>query len=139
MDKRNQEGYADPTAYQALTAVAKGEKTAAKRRPIVYVASPYRGSIEGNRSRAREFCKFAVKTGAMPIAPHLLYPQFMDDTDKEQRKLGLSFALALLGKCDELWVFGENISEGMRGEIERAEKRGIPIRYFSDKCEEVRS
>jgi hypothetical protein len=30
----------------------------------------------------------------------------MDDGDKEERELGLRFALILLGKCDELWVFG---------------------------------
>ena len=37
--------------------------------------------------------------------------------------------------CDELWVFGEEISQGMSKEISFAEERGIPIKYFSD-CEE---
>jgi len=60
----------------------------------------------------------------------------MDDEDKKERELGLRFALILLGKCDELWVFG-NISEGMAREITMANKRGMPIRYFNCKCEEV--
>jgi hypothetical protein len=44
------------------------------------------------------------------------------------------FALVLLGKCDELWVFGKP-SEGMSREIAKAKKRGIPIKYYNHKCE----
>ena len=76
--------------------------------------------------------------GYIPLAPHLHYPQFMDDDDKEQRELGLRFALILLGKCNELWVFNR-VSQGMAQEINKAKKRGMPIRYFNDRCEEVES
>jgi hypothetical protein len=58
----------------------------------------------------------------------------MDDDDREQRELGMFFALVLLGKCDELWVFGKP-SEGMSREIAKAKKRGIPIKYYNHKCE----
>ena len=43
----------------------------------------------------------------------------------------------LLEWCDELWVFGEVISEGMKQEIEWAKDK--PIRYFTEDLEEVRS
>lgn len=134
MDYKNTEGYADPTAYEALTAVAKSEKP---YKPLVYIASPYAGDTETNVRRAQGYCRFAVTKNCIPIAPHLHYPQFMDDSDKEQRELGLFFALVLLGKCDELWIFGDRVSNGMSKEIKKAEKRGIPIRRFSFKCEEV--
>lgn len=134
MDYKNAEGYADPTAYEALTAVAKSEKP---YKPLVYIASPYAGDTKTNVRRAQGYCRFAVTKNCIPIAPHLHYPQFMDDSDKEQRELGLFFALVLLGKCDELWIFGDRVSNGMSQEIKKAEKRGIPIRRFSFKCEEV--
>lgn len=134
MDYKNAEGYADPTAYEALMAVAKSEKP---YKPLVYIASPYAGDTETNVRRAQGYCRFAVTKNCIPIAPHLHYPQFMDDSDKEQRELGLFFALVLLGKCDELWIFGDRVSNGMSKEIKKAEKRGIPIRRFSFKCEEV--
>lgn len=135
MDYKNAEGYADPTAYEALTAVAKSEKP---YKPLVYIASPYAGDTESNTLRTQGYCRFAVTKNCIPVAPHLHYPQFMDDSDKEQRELGLFFALVLLGKCDELWVFGDRISSGMAQEIRKAAKRGIPIRRFNYKCEEVR-
>jgi len=135
MDRYNAEGYLDLTAYEALTAVAKTETAAKQYRPLVYVASPFAGETEYNISKARGYCRFAVSKGCIPLAPHLLYPQFMDDGDKEERELGLFFALVLLGKCDELWVFGEKISTGMAAEIAKAKKRGMPIKYFNHKCE----
>lgn len=134
MDRRNSEGYPDPTAFEALTAVAKSENPYL---PLVYVASPFAGDMERNITKAQGYCRFAVSKGCIPLAPHLHYPQFMDDGDKGQRDLGIRFALILLGKCDELWVFGERISEGMAREIAKAKRRGMPIRYFNHKCEEV--
>lgn len=134
MDKYNSEGYPDPTAYEALTAVAKSETPAKTYRPLVYLASPFAGDTERNIERARGYWRFAVSKGCIPIAPHLHYPQFMDDDDREQRELGMLFALVLLGKCDELWVFGKP-SEGMSREIAKAKKRGIPIKYYNHKCE----
>lgn len=53
-------------------------------------------------------------------------------------RLELEFEnIVLLSKCAELWAFGDNISEGMRIEISKAKRKGQPIRYFNDNCEEV--
>jgi len=106
-------------------------------KPLVYIASPFAGDTEYNISMARKYCRFAVSNNCIPIAPHLFYPQFMNDSDKEQRELGLFFALVLLGKCEELWVFGEYISAGMRKEIETAKKLSIPIKRFNSNCKEL--
>lgn len=137
MDRYNREGYPDPTAYQALSNVEREEKEAKVYFPLVYIASPYAGDTIRNTDCARGYCRFAVGKGCIPLAPHLHYPQFMDDGDKAQRELGLRFSIILLGKCDELWVFGDTVSDGMKREISKAKKRGIPIRYFNGKCEEV--
>jgi hypothetical protein len=135
MDRRNNEGYPDPTAYNALSAIEREEK-AKQYLPLVYIASPFAGDTARNTERARGYCRFAVSRGFIPLAPHLHYPQFMDDDDRSQREQGLRFALILLGKCDELWAFGVP-SEGMSREIAKACKRNMPIRYFNYKCEEV--
>ena len=133
----NSEGYFDPTAYQAMTAVLKEQQ--AKQipfHPVVYICSPYAGDIDANVSAARRYSRFAVDRGFLPIAPHLLFPQFLDDSKPEERELGLFFGNVLMSKCVELWVFGEEISTGMRREIERAKRKGYPIRYFTAGLEE---
>ena len=138
ISKRNHEGYDDPTAYEAMQAVTRDEMHRLKPyRPLVYICSPFAGDVAGNTERARQFCRFAVKQGAIPLAPHLHYPQFLDDSDPAQRKDGLWFAIILLGKCDELWCFGHTYSEGMKRELDKARKKGIPIRFFDSDCEVI--
>lgn len=136
MDMKNAEGYIDLTAGIALAHISREEK-ANSYMPLVYIASPFAGDTDRNTQRARGYCRFAVGRGYIPLAPHLHYPQFMDDRNKGQRKLGLRFALILLGKCDELWVFGDIISSGMAEEVAKASRRHIPIRYFTEDCKEV--
>lgn len=138
MNRYNSEGYYDPTAYAALSNIAREEKAkrrkeneqSKKYRPLVYIASPYAGDTERNIEKARAYCRFAIRQGCIPLAPHLLFPQFLDDSDKEQRQLGLRFALILLSKCEQLWVCGDTISEGMSAEITKAKKRGMTIKYY---------
>lgn len=142
ISKYNSEGYYDPTNYEALTHI-EAEQRALRQlqarvyRPLVYICSSYSEDVPSNKRKARVFSKFAVRQGVIPVTPHLLYPQFMDDRIPAERDLGLFFALVLLGKCEQLWVFGEHISYGMAREICKAESKGIPVRYFSEACEEV--
>ena len=136
VSKLNGEGYHDPTAYEALSAVER-ESHKKLYRPLVFICSPLAGYIERNIGSARRYSKFAVEQGAIPLAPHLIFPQFMDENDKAQRDLGIFFGLVLLGKCDEMWVFGGTVSQGMGIEIAKARKRGLPIRRFSEQCREV--
>ena len=76
------------------------------------------------------------KKNIIPIAPHLLFPQFLNDSDPKERELGLSFGNALLGICSEIWVFGERISDGMAAEIRCARREHYRLRYFTEGLEE---
>lgn len=136
--KFNSEGYHDPTTYEALSNIRKEEK-AAKRayRPLVYICSPFAGDTESNTEKARHYCHFAVRNACIPLAPHLFFPQFMDDAVPAERSLAMFMGMVLLGRCEQVWVFGSAISAGMAAEIEKAEKRDMVIRYFTENCEEV--
>ena len=137
-DYRNSEGYPDPTAGEALSRIAANEKQSLRAfRPIVYICSPFSGDVEGNIASAQRFSRFAVDKGYIPIAPHLLFPQFLNDNDPKERQLGLFFGNALMSKCAEVWVFGSIISPGMAAEIKRAKWKDYRLRYFNENCEEV--
>ena len=124
IDWKNHEGYADPTAYAALN-------RAIRQNRFAYICSPYRDNPRINVMRAQQYCRFAVSKGRIPIAPHLYFPQFMSEADEREKAMDMNFELLRL--CGEVWVFGEQITEGMAMEIERARK----VRYFTTKCEEV--
>ena len=136
-DYRNSEGYADPTAGEALSRILANERQSLRAfRPIVYICSPYSGDVEANVAAARRYSRFAVDKGYIPITPHLLYPQFLNDDDEQERELGLFFGNALMSKCAEVWVFGSRISAGMEAEIKRAKWKDYRLRYFTEECQE---
>jgi hypothetical protein len=73
-----------------------------------------------------------MEQGVIPYAPHLLFPQWMDDADPAQRTLATRMGLAMLEHADELWVCSETMSAGMKAEIEFAEVCCIPVRQKPD-------
>ena len=136
---RNASGYIDPTACEALQDILQDAR--AKRlgyMPLTYICSPYAGDVEQNLQNARRYCAFALSQGALPIAPHLLFPQFLGSEETEEtRELALHMGLILLSKCRELWFFGDTVSEGMKREISRARWRDMIVRRFTKDCKEV--
>lgn len=122
---RNIEGYYDPTASEAI----KRASTFGFR-PLVYICSPFSGDTEKNLERARAYSRFAVDEGYIPLTPHLMYPQFMNE--RTERELAMHMDLVILKHCKELWVFGENITSGMQEEIDLARKRNLTVKHFSE-------
>ena len=95
---------------------------------LIYMASPYAGDIEKNTAFAKKACRHVMNEGHAFFAPHLLYPQLLDDSNPQERQAGLDMGLAMLPRCDELWCYGDRISYGMHLEIEEAVRIGIPVR-----------
>ncbi len=93
------------------------------RKPFVFICSPYAGDIARNTENARRYMRFCGRARAIPFAPHLLYPQVLDEDDTKAAGTWLVFWHGRLGKCDELWVFGDSISTGMKQEIAKAKQR----------------
>lgn len=112
--------------------ISAEKRRAAKQsfRPLAYIYSPYCGNVSVNEKNARKYCRFAVESGYIPIAPHLFFPQFMDDNDPAERDTAMFMDFVLMGKCREVWVFGPTVSNGMASEIGLTKKRNQKIRYF---------
>lgn len=99
---------------------------------VVYICSPLRGDIERNIQNAHDYCKTSAQMGVVPLAPHAIFTKYLDDREPDQREQGLIMGHKLLLKCDELWYFGEHISEGMAAEIQLAKQNGIPVHQVID-------
>ena len=87
---------------------------------MIYICSPYAGNTEDNTAFARQACSYAISQGAVPLAPHLLYPQILNDSIPEERETGIRLGLEVLERCEELWICGDRMSEGMKREAEYA-------------------
>lgn len=112
------------------------------KKKFVYICSPLRGDYKKNTERARNYCAWTMKTfpHVIPIAPHIYFPQFLDDRDPTERNLGTRAGIELLGMCEEVWVFGlknprDLPSEGMKQEIEYAQRHNIPVAFIAPPSE----
>lgn len=136
MGHKTVEGYADPTAGIAMSRVMREYRQKQRRRfadrnrKKIYVVSKYAGNTGSNIRNAVKYCRYVIAEGGMPIASHLLYPAsgILRDEIEAEREMGLMFGLALLGICDEVWVFGD-VSPGMETEIKEARRLNKPVMF----------
>jgi hypothetical protein len=88
--------------------------------------------MERNKQAALDACEEAYRLGRLsgerfvPVTPLVNFP-YLNENDPKERDEALKLGLSLLTKCDELWVAGDRISEGMRGEIRAAVRLEKPV------------
>lgn len=98
-----------------------------QNRPFAFVCSPFRGDLEANAEKAREYSHRVFEAGYTPLAPHLLFPQFLNENNPAEREAGIQMGMGLLARCRLLVVCGDKISEGMAREIKLAGELKIPV------------
>ena len=104
---------------------------------MVYICSPYRADKEKNTERVKQYCRMADVYGCLPIAPHLYFTTFLNDDSIMDRSDGMYMALQLLTYCEEVWIFCNELSEGMIKEIKRAQELNISLKFYNTEREEI--
>lgn len=97
----------------------------------VYVAHPIGGDVARNMALVEERCEILFKTRPeiQPLAPYLMSLKFLDDSDPSARHRGMLYNREFFRSrlIDEVWLFGDRISDGMWQEILWAREFGIPV------------
>jgi hypothetical protein len=106
---------------------------------LAFIVSPYRAddhTVAEHEEIARRMCEYARRRGYTPIAPHLLFPQILDDAVPEERDAGMAFGLSILEsmRCySEYWIdtvfvyASHNITTGMACEMKLAYANGVRV------------
>ncbi len=97
----------------------------------VYICAPLGGNVEANLRKVKRYTKYALKCGTAPVVPHF-YALCLNDRIPKEREIGMAAGLSLLWFCDELWIFGDEVSEGMKAEIQFCQSLNIPVRKIRD-------
>ena len=116
-------------------------QTATRNQPEnkkVFICSPYRPEGKDDEEKkiwsvinimiAMLACDNAVERGYSPLCPHLYFPYLFLYGDPIECELGLRFGKEWLDLCDEIWVIGDQITEGMAEQIEYAIELGKPMK-----------
>ncbi|WP_304585016.1 DUF7768 domain-containing protein [Acutalibacter muris] len=97
----------------------------------VYICAPLAGDVQGNLEKAKRYSEYALRCGAAPVTPHF-YALCLDDSIPEEREIGMAAGMSLLWFCDEVWVFSDQTTEGMRAEIKLAHNLNIKVRIIKE-------
>lgn len=93
----------------------------------VYICSPLGGDVEENLRKVRRYTKYALLCGTAPVVPHF-YALCLNDFNPKEREIGMAAGLSLLWFCDEMWIFGDEETEGMKVEIQFCKNLNVKTR-----------
>lgn len=99
---------------------------------LVNIESPFAGGGEQAIAYARACMRDCISRGEAPIASHLLYtqPGVLDDTDYEERMLGIECGFAWNAHAEATVVYTDlGISHGMSLGIKAAKGAGRKLEY----------
>lgn len=71
------------------------------------------------------------------MIPHLYFTAFLNENNPNERMTDIEMGLELMGSCDEVYVFGFDITEGMKFELDHAAKKKKPVRLYDDRFNAV--
>jgi hypothetical protein len=97
------------------------------KRPIAYICSPSKGKMTANTKKACEYSRTVYTHGYTPIAPHLLFPQFMDDSIADERNETSLMNRVLIRKARIMFVCGDEITSNMQQEMLYARQIGLTV------------
>lgn len=108
---------------------------------IVYIAHPISGDIQGNLEKVRNIIREINLTepDVVPFAHYWVDCHALDDNVKEERERGIKndHEFFTRGFIDELWLYGDRISDGMWAEIQLAHDKNIKVVCKTDETRKV--
>ena len=103
----------------------------------VFICSPYRGDTKKNLEKAIKYCEMADEYCKLPIAPHVYFTRVFPEEDWRARHVGMIWGKDLMQYCSEIWIFCNELTEGMIEEIAEAKKLGLNMKFFNVIEEEI--
>lgn len=98
---------------------------------VIYICHKISGDVENNIKKVIAICREVNLTepDVIPFVPYLSDLYALDDSIKSERERGMKNGLSLLKKgfIDEIWLYGDYISKGMRSEINTCYEFGIKV------------
>lgn len=95
----------------------------------IFISHPIGGDVDNNIKKVLKICARVHTKSIIPVLPYLVSLQYLNDEIIEDKRLGIAANLECFrrGYVDEVWLYGDRISPGMKEEIALARKLGIPI------------
>jgi hypothetical protein len=95
---------------------------------MVFVAHPMSGDIEGNRKKVIAICRRIHSDEIIPVFPSFTWRLYLGDEPKDkQLAREVNEEYFRRGAVDEIWFYGDRLTNGMEDEALFARKYGITV------------
>ncbi|MEA5359784.1 hypothetical protein VA596_09565 [Amycolatopsis sp., V23-08] len=74
-------------------------------------------------------CQYVFEQGAVPLNPFRVFDYFLGDRVGRDDVRGGN--RRLIEACDEVWIFGDTLADGVLIEIAQATQSNKPVKYFT--------
>lgn len=96
----------------------------------VYICAPLGDGTEAEQKRAVEYARYVMKCGAAPVAPHFYL--CLEENKPGERAAIRAAGKSLLWLCDELWLFGDEVTADMAAELQLCKNLNINVKKIRD-------
>jgi hypothetical protein len=111
-----------------------------KKSELIFVCSPFEPTAKAEREKeisemtdmALRQCRRILEKGNIPLAPHLYCQMLREKGCQMVLGMEMDLALSLVPEVVELQVIGNQKTEQMKKEIQKAYEKGIPVYYYRD-------
>lgn len=108
---------------------------------VIYLAHPLGAAtpegVEANKARARRWIRWVYDNfkDVAVVADWLITCDVLDDFNPEHRAHGMTMNAAIIPRCDEFWMVGGRVSNGMNDEsgvADRARRRIYDLTWLGE-------
>ena len=83
----------------------------------VYICAPLTNDMVETMAQIRVYVEYALQCGVAPVVPHFYWLCMSPDTTINAEILR-SASRSLLWYCDEMWIFGDEVTEQMTSDLQ---------------------
>ena len=95
---------------------------------MVFVAHPMSGDIRGNTRKVVEICRKIHTVDVIPVFPSFTWRKYLRNNKRDKALAGMVNKVYFRsGFINELWLYGDHITDGMWREIDLARRYRIII------------
>lgn len=95
---------------------------------MIFVAHPMSGDIDGNTKKVIAICKSIHSEEIIPVFPSLTWRQYLAGHPNFQNlAAAVNEEYFRRGLVDEIWLYGDRLSDGMEREVILAMECHIPV------------
>ncbi len=95
---------------------------------FVFVAHPISGDVEGNIQKVLKICRRIHSLNVIPLFPRYLNKSYLSESERDVELVRETVRQHFERRVvDELWLYGDRISQGMWDEIVLARQNNVPV------------